>query len=265
MKNFMPQTEITFGIITENPEHENCQLVVESIRRQQIKEYQIVIVGGTKRRAVDKMELIPFDESVKKAWITRKKNLITQNAQFEQVVYLHDYICLESGWYEGLVNYGNQWDVMMTRLRLPDGRRYRDYSIFPSFHTFSKQNIHLQSIMKPDLFSQIPGMDPEEALVPFNISSEAAEILHPWLYISGAYWMARRKVMLEFPLDERLGWGEGEDIDWSERIKKKYKISFNDKSTAILLKTKDPIFREISSRSLQAIVDKGRKSILRQN
>ena len=261
----MPQTEITFGIITENPEHENCQLVVESIRRQQIKEYQIVIVGGTKRRAVDKMELIPFDESVKKAWITRKKNLITQNAQFEQVVYLHDYICLESGWYEGLVNYGNQWDVMMTRLRLPDGRRYRDYSIFPSFHTFSKQNIHLQSIMKPDLFSQIPGMDPEEALVPFNISSEAAEILHPWLYISGAYWMARRKVMLEFPLDERLGWGEGEDIDWSERIKKKYKISFNDKSTAILLKTKDPIFREISSRSLQAIVDKGRKSILRQN
>jgi hypothetical protein len=211
------------------------------------------------------MELIPFDESVKKAWITRKKNLITQNAQFEQVVYLHDYICLESGWYEGLVNYGNQWDVMMTRLRLPDGRRYRDYSIFPSFHTFSKQNIHLQSIMKPDLFSQIPGMDPEEALVPFNISSEAAEILHPWLYISGAYWMARRKVMLEFPLDERLGWGEGEDIDWSERIKKKYKISFNDKSTAILLKTKDPIFREISSRSLQAIVDKGRKSILRQN
>ena len=261
----MRQIDITFGIITENPDSENCRLVIESIRRQKIKEYQIVIVGGTKRSAVDKMELIPFDESVKKAWITRKKNLITQNAKFDQVVYLHDYISLESGWYEGVVNYGNQWDVMMTRMRLPDGRRYRDYSIFPGFHTFSKENTHLRSIIKPDLFSQIPGMDFEEALIPYGISSEVAEILHPWLYISGAYWMARKKVMLEFPLDENLGWGEAEDIDWSDRIKKKYKINFNDKSSALLLKTKDPIFREISSRSLQAIVDKARARTLKQN
>ena len=107
-------------------------------------------------------------------------------------------------------------------------------------------------------------MDPTEALIPYGISSEVSEILHPWVYASGAYWVARKRVMLEFPLDERLGWGEGEDIEWSERIKKKYKINFNEKSAALVLKTKDPIFREISSKSLQAIMDKGRARALRQ-
>ena len=260
----MRQIDITFGIITENPDSENCRLVIESIRRQKIEKYEIVIVGGSKKTAAGNVKVFPFNESEKKAWITRKKNLITQNAQFDQVVYLHDYILIEDDWYEGIVNYEAQWNVMITRMRLPDGRRYRDHSIFPGYHTFLRENTHLQPLKKPDLFLQIPGMDPKEALIPYGISSEVAEILHPWVYASGAYWVARKKVMLEFPLDERLAWGEGEDIEWSERIKKKYKISFNEKSAALLSKTKDPIFREISSRSLQAIVDKGRARTLRQ-
>jgi hypothetical protein len=79
---------------------------------------------------------------------------------------------------------------------------------------------HVRGIIKPDLFSQIPEMDPEEALIPYGIFSEAGEILHPRPIISGGYWLARKKDMLEFPLDERLVWGEAKDIDWSVWIKK---------------------------------------------
>jgi len=65
-----------------------------------------------------------------------------------------------------------------------------------------------------------------------GLAFEAAEILHPWVFVSGAYWVARKMVMLESPLDERLAWVEGEDTEWSERIKKKYKVSFIEKTGA---------------------------------
>jgi hypothetical protein len=260
----VPQIDLTFGIITEDPLNENCQRVIHSILRQQIERSEILIVGGKKRDILEKAKVIPFDESQKKAWITRKKNLITQNALFDHVVYLHDYICLEKGWYEGLLQQKGPWDVMVTKIKLPGGRRYRDHTIFPGFHTFRSENTHLRSLIKPDLFSLIEGMNPMEALIPYGSTPELLKILHPWIYVSGAYWIARKSAMAEVPLDENLCWGEGEDIEWSERMKKKHRITFNEASEAYLLKTKDPIFREISPHSLESITEKFRKGILRQ-
>ena len=63
---------------------------------------------------------------------------------------------------------------------------------------------HIRVIIKPDLFSQIPEMDPEEALIPYGIFSEAGEIFHPRLYISGGYWLARKKTCWNFPWTKGL-------------------------------------------------------------
>jgi hypothetical protein len=66
------------------------------------------------------------------------------------------------------------------------------------------------------------------------------------MYFSGAYFVAKKKVMLEIPLDETRGWGEGEDVVWSAAFTRKYEFSMNPLSSVALLKQKDRAFSECS-------------------
>jgi len=48
--------------------------------------------------------------------------------------------------------------------------------------------------------------------------------------------------MLEYPLNENLIWGKGEDVEWSIRIRRKYNFKMNQFSKVKLLKQKDKVF-----------------------
>ena len=58
------------------------------------------------------------------------------------------------------------------------------------------------------------------------------------MYISGGYWVAKKKFMLANPLDESLRWGESEDVEWSLRIRDKFKYVMNINSTVKTIKQK---------------------------
>ena len=62
------------------------------------------------------------------------------------------------------------------------------------------------------------------------------------MYISGTYWIAKKRVMEEFPLNENLFWGQGEDVEWSKSVTKKYNFSINPNSIVKLMGYKDPLF-----------------------
>ena len=115
----------TFGIITggtfnhreslsENGISNRIQDIISSIEAQNIPQYEIIIVGGNNDyQKFKNVNHISFDETHKEKWITKKKNLITQNATYDNLVIMHDYIKLELGWYEGFLKFGNDWDVCM--------------------------------------------------------------------------------------------------------------------------------------------------------
>ena len=73
----------TFGIVT-NLDHEEYLLnLINSILNQNIKNFEIIIVGPVghfdlknKIAITDSFTMIDFDESEKDGWITKKKNLI---------------------------------------------------------------------------------------------------------------------------------------------------------------------------------------------
>ena len=83
-------------------------------------------------------------------------------------------------------------------------------------------------------------------LLPYDVSN-----LSKYMYISGAYWVAKKYVMEEFPLNENLVWGESEDVEWSKRIREVYKFSFNKYSKTFLQKIKNPQFKKISKKQLK--------------
>ena len=60
--------------------------------------------------------------------------------------------------------------------------------------------------------------------------------------------------MLEFPLNESLAWGEGEDVLWSKQVRLKYSFDMNVNSTVKLMKTgKDKVFNEPDTDKIEGL------------
>jgi hypothetical protein len=222
--------DFTFGIITAGGNEALINTIIDSIELQNIPNYEIIIVGSC---AIERshLKVIPFDETVRKAWITKKKNLITANASYENIVFLHDYIKLEPGWYNGQVISGNDFQIRMDKIINYDGTRFRDWCIWPH---------------NSNLMDQVIGRN---CLIPYNITH-----LSKYMYISGSYWIAKKDVMLEYPLDENRAWGEGEDVEWSKIVRQKYSFDMNTNSAVKIMKpNKDRVFNEPDEITIQII------------
>ena len=210
--------EFTFGIITSPKTETFVNEVINSIRNQNIESYEIIIIGGSDLEYGSDTKVVPFSENEKDNWITRKKNLITSMSKFENIVYLHDYVYLDKSWYEGFLKYGNNFEVVVNRIINFDNKRYHDWLLWKD----NSANI--------DKFLT----ESKKLLLPYWVKS-----LNSYMYISGAYWVAKRSFMIKNPLDEELAWGEGEDVEWSKRVRTKTVFKFNKYSVVRFSKFKD--------------------------
>lgn len=212
--------KFTFGIITSGNSDNTLNACIDSINNLEIPEYEIIVVGNTKLNKLN-TKIISFDESIKKSWITRKKNIITENAKYENIVYSHDYILFENDWHRGYLKYGDDFKVCMNRVLNADRSRFHDWLIWPLNENF------MDDIVLPK----------RHCLIPYD-----ATHLSKYMYISGSYWVAKKELMQEFPLNEELCWAEGEDTEWSFRVREKYNFSMNRHSTVKTLKYKTLAF-----------------------
>jgi hypothetical protein len=224
--------KFTFGIVTSGGSTAHLEAVLASIEAENIPDdcYEVIVVGGNQDHDSPLLKLVAFDESQKKAWITRKKNIITERAKFENVVYFHDYIQLTPGWYDGFKTFGNDFDLCMNPILNADGSRFRDWTLWP------------------DDLSHILGPWNGRYLLPYTETG-----LSKYMYFSGAYWIAKKSVMEKYPLDESLSWGESEDVKWSKQVREVYDFKLNTNSQVRLAKQKDPVFGNITPEMLATI------------
>ncbi len=225
----------TFGIITPKIDNnENLNRVIDSIVcNMPFDKYEILVVSESIRyhsRLIDKtVRFIPFDCEDQSGWITKPKNLITEEAFYDNIVYMHDYVTLEEGWYEGFEESGDDWDVCMNVVNNLDGSRYRDWCIWgvEEGHHPRKHTINEPWSDGMEFYGQA-------SMAPYDLESKS-----PYqFYASGAYWLAKKDVMMKYPLDETLIWGEGEDVEWSLRTFPHVSYKMNTKSSVKLLKQK---------------------------
>jgi hypothetical protein len=225
----------SFGIITNGSEDFRINQIIDSIEKQNIASYEIIIVGNSKVKRKN-TQIIEFDESILSAWITKKKNIITEIARFENIVYLHDYIELADDWYVGFLKFGDNFDVCMNKITNCDGTRYRDWFV---------------CIWDNPVIMEIAGPE-KKCLIPYD---ENRFVNH--MKFSGAYWVAKKKVMLDVPLDESLTWNDpkaGEDYVWSKQIREKYTFSMNSYSEVKLIKSgKDRVYGIADSETIKRL------------
>jgi hypothetical protein len=229
---------ISFGICTIDGNEKFTEELIYSIVEQEIPEFEIIIIGGkliSKFSDSNNINFVNFDESVRPGWITKKKNMITNLSKYETIVFLHDYLKLDKDWYKGFLKYDQNFNILTNKILRKNGDRYLDWTLWEVTKT------------RYDFFT----LYERECLLPYDVKN-----LSKFMYISGAYFIAKRKVMLEFPLDESLSWKEGEDVEWSLRVRDKYSFEFNENATTLLQIAKTNYPYKESSRNLISKLNK---------
>jgi hypothetical protein len=205
----------TFGIISCPDTCRQIGGVIGSINAYAPVNYEIIVIGGNSISPEHNLTYIPFDESQKKSWITKKKNIITDLAQYDIIVYMHDYVELMPGWSDGFDDL-EPWDVCMSRIFTQNGQRFRDWVAWDD-PQFPGGGRIMEKWCPPEGIRMTGSM----TIVPYDYTNTQ------YMYVSGAYWVAKKKFMLEYPLNEDLSWGEGEDVEWSYRARKTWKYKMN--------------------------------------
>jgi hypothetical protein len=215
----------SFVIITTDGQDDSLAQAVFSIHKQEIPEYEIIIVGRTNHIVGSHTIHITFDESIKPGWITRKKNLGWQAAKYENIVFMHDYVKLDTGWYEGYTKFGNNFDACVNKLIHKSGARGVDW-VLPPYNMIPEFKARMER------YGAIPYHN-QEVILCYSLTN-----FGKYVYAPGNFWVARRSLMEEFPLNEDLVWGQEEDVEWSKRVQTKYGFSLNVNSSCYYTKDK---------------------------
>lgn len=219
---------------------ENLSKCITSIEQEFLgrDDYEIIVVGAIpygRFHSLEHVHFIPFEEEVlslswgniraarkSKSWrrliyrvgaISRKKNMAAQESHFDKLCVMHDYVGLSHGWRQGFESFGSDWDVAMTVVRNADGSRHRDWNCW---------NHPIISSGKGRI---------EACLMPYDTYT-------PHMYISGTYFCVKKQFFVRNPLNERLFWGEGEDVEWSYRARQLTRFRMNTQSAVQYLKLK---------------------------
>jgi hypothetical protein len=224
----------TFGIVTSSDHkhdinldnNQRLDIIVDSIEKLNIPNYEVIVVGKSNINRVH-TTVIDFDENIKPGWITKKKNIITKNAKYDNIVYLHDYVYFEPNWYSGFIKFGENWDICMTVIKNTDNTRFRDWIIFELDETNYPRVLE---------FGQDLG-EPNRKIAPYLPLYNKGDSTKT--YISGMYWIAKKSIMEKYPLNEKYVWNTPEDIEWSQRVRRNCKYVMNPYSSIKMMKYKN--------------------------
>jgi hypothetical protein len=198
----MSDIQWTFGIVTGFEDHQRLAEIIDSIKNLSIPEYEILLIGGADTKFINSNEnvkIVDFDESQKPRWITRKKNILANEAKYDNIVLMHDYHVFDKDWYINFKSFGLDWEKCSCPQYLITGARNpMDWSLWD----------------KPD-HGRAWSLD-------YDDWSQTQ-----YMYISGGFFIVKKHVLQQEPLDESRGWNEEEDVEWSMRVRNKYVMKCN--------------------------------------
>lgn len=190
----------SFGIVSNGKDNESVLNIISQIINFDIPEYEILICGPEPSNDLPERVRI-LDETMcytdLRIPISRKKNLIIDNAIYDNLVILHDRILFPENWYEKMKDYGNYYDMLCTPILniANQNRRMLDWIR------------HVDTFYKPNIISRLL----------FNNTTLYYNEWSKDIFVNGGFFQIKRLYAQNNPLNTNLNWGEKEDVDFSIR------------------------------------------------
>jgi len=196
----------TFGIITGGSRPENVASFVESVRRQKVPNYEVIISGKWKESFGKDTRVVNQTRAANKGHITKMKNVLCKEAKYENIILVHDRVVLKDTWFEGMKLYGNSFELLACPQLDYQGNRAGDWLTLGG---------------------------PIDT--PYNAGALEYDDWDENVYVSGTITVLKRSVWKEKPWDEKVFWNKGEDIKLTFDLRDKgYIARFNPYSEAIV-------------------------------
>ena len=190
----------TWGICSNGTKNDRVMEMIQQINSLQIPSCEIIVCGPypsnnlpSNVRVLDDSPIYTEDDT--RIPITKKKNLIAENATYNNLVILHDRFHIPSSWYQSMLRYGNYFDLLLTPVKVIDNLAH---------HTFDWQNGDYYNLDNPI------NQDIEERL-PYSAYNEH-------VFVNGGILICKKHIYNEIKQSYKLNWGEMEDADFSQRL-----------------------------------------------
>lgn len=115
----------TFGIVSDGQRKEWVEREIKSIAALKIPHYEIIICGAYRGKMYEHVRVIPF--AAEKTKLGAHKNVICENAKYENIAVTHDKYIFHKDWYKGMKKYGNYFEVLSCIILEKDGKRSGDW------------------------------------------------------------------------------------------------------------------------------------------
>lgn len=182
----------TFGVLYDGKNESNLKAFIESVYLSSFEVNFEIIVVGPKVEFLEDFPLVRFiSHSLKHdklGWITRKKNLIVENANYENICIVHNRYIIPYDFLESFERFGYSFDVVVVR------QITEDQVTFPYWVT-------LGSSIK---WTQSAQMDPRD--------------YSPYIYVNGGLIIAKKSVLSEVRWNDLLFWNQAEDVELTQRL-----------------------------------------------
>jgi len=186
----------TFAIVSDGRRSDWVLELISSITEQAIPEFEILICGPSPygmgsddgHENLRILDDVLLEEDIR-APISHKKNSIIRNARYNNLCILHDRYLLPPEWFKHFQDYGNYFDALCLRTISQEGERFGvDWM---KFHSPLSARFRINRPLHYDEWH-------EEAIIP------------------GGVMVLKKDRVAGFMLDERLHWGEMEDLHLSK-------------------------------------------------
>lgn len=192
---------VTFGIVTNGKRPEKLWREIQTIHDLKVTEYEIIVCGELPENpARTDYTYIPT-VAAKMGQLGRMRNLICEAAKHDTIVITDDDIIFTTDFYIGLLTYGDDYDILCTKLLNPDGTRNWDW---------------------------VTKGGPRGHILLEYYETD------PYIYCTGGRIVLHRNVWDKVKWDDMRGMNQEEDVDFSHRATAAgFSIKMNTRSTLI--------------------------------
>lgn len=194
-------TRWSFGIVSDGRKNERIMKMINTIINFRIPEFEILICGPSPSSILPENVKVLDDTpcySDKRVPISKKKNMLIDAAQYNNLIIMHDRISFPEDWYENMCRYGNYYDLLCVPIlnEKDKSKRMLDW-VVSTYTTFQLDKIERfkwhHSYLEYDEWSKD-------------------------IYVNGGYFQIKRHLIADVLLNPNLNWGEKEDTDLSTRL-----------------------------------------------
>jgi len=190
----------SFCIITNGKRPKKLAAEIASIRALQIPVCEI-LVGGDVAAAMQGVITVPMPEAARAGRLGEMRNRLMEHSRYDHLVMADDDLLFQPDFYQGLRQYGDNYEVLCVRFLNLDGTRFWDWATI--------------------------GGPRGHRLLEYNETD-------PNVYVTGGLCVMKAAVAARVRWDEKLGFYQAEDVDFSRRLHEAgISIKFNPFSTVV--------------------------------